>query len=102
MQFTYSSFEDIVVDVVGTTLRAGESEPLTVFVALFVIQLDRSSQRTLGLLLPLVLLLSPELTGIQACDRQIASTLRIQNGYTFVVQDRRPIMSHTTFMYYSS
>lgn len=65
---THSSFEDIVIDVVRATLRAGESKSLTVFVALLVSQLDWSSQHALGLLLSLVLLLSPELTGIQTCD----------------------------------
>lgn len=65
-QITYSSFEDTVVDVVSATLRAGESEPLAVFVALLISQLDWSSQHTVSLLLSLVLLLSPELTGIQA------------------------------------
>lgn len=64
--FTHSSFEDVVVDVVGATLRAGEREPLTVFVALLVGQLDWRSQHAVGLLLPLVLLLGPELARVQA------------------------------------
>lgn len=63
--FTYSSFKDTVVDVVGATLRAGESEPLAVFEALFVRQLERGPQSGVGLLLSLVLLLSLELAGVQ-------------------------------------
>lgn len=62
---TYSSFEDVVVDVVGAALRAGEGETLAVFVALFVGQLERNSQHAISLFLPLVLLLSPELTRVQ-------------------------------------
>lgn len=62
---THSSLKYAVVDVVGATLRAGEGEPLAVFVALFICQLDRSSQRAVSLFLSLVLLLSPELTRVQ-------------------------------------
>lgn len=62
---THSSLKDTVVDVVSATLRAGEGEPLTVFVALLVGQLDRSSQHAISLFLLLVLLLSPELTRVQ-------------------------------------
>lgn len=68
---THSSFKDTVVDVVSATLRAGEGEPLTVFVALLVSQLDRSSQSAISLFLPLILLLSPELTWIQTWKRII-------------------------------
>lgn len=64
-QSTHSSFKDVVVDVVGATLRAGEGEPLAVFVAFLVGQLDRSSQHAVSLFLPLVLLLSPELARVQ-------------------------------------
>lgn len=64
--FTHSSFEDAVVDVVRAALRAAESEPLTVLVALLISQLDRSSQRAVSLLLPLVLMLSPELGGVES------------------------------------
>lgn len=62
---TYSSLKDAVVDVVSATLRAGEGEPLTIFVALLVGQLDRTSQHAISLFLLLVLLLSAELTGVQ-------------------------------------
>ncbi len=67
---THSSFKDAVVDVISATLRAGEGEPLTVFVALLVSQLDRSSQRAVSLLLPLILLLGPELTRVQTWHEQ--------------------------------
>lgn len=66
---THSSFKDAVVDVVSATLRAGEGEPLTVFVALLVGQLERNSQHAISLFLPLVLLLSPELTRVQTWHR---------------------------------
>ena len=62
---THSSLEGVVVGVVGAALRTGECEPLTVFVALLVRQLGRSSQDVVALLFPLVLLLRPEMTGVQ-------------------------------------
>lgn len=62
---THSSLKDAVVDVVSATLRASEGEPLTVFVALLVGQLGRTSQHAVSLFFLLVLLLSPELTGVQ-------------------------------------
>lgn len=67
---THSSFKDAVVDVVSATLRAGEGEPLTVFVALLVGQLERNSQHAVSLFLPLVLLLRPELTRVQTWHGQ--------------------------------
>lgn len=74
---THSSFKDAVVDVVGAALRAGEGEPLTVFVALLVGQLDRSAQHAVSLFLPLVLLLSPELTRVQTWHGQKIITPQI-------------------------
>lgn len=62
---THSSFKDAVVDIVGATLRAGEGKRLAVFVALFVGELERNSHHAVCLFLPLVLLLSSELTWVQ-------------------------------------
>lgn len=76
---TYGSFKDTVVDVVGATLRAGESEPLAVFVALLVGQLDRSSQHAVSLLLSLVLLLGSELARVQTWDGQQLSIHRVSH-----------------------
>lgn len=62
---THSPFKDAVIDVVGAALRASEGEPLAVFVAIRVVQLERNSHHALSLFLPLVLLLCPELTWVQ-------------------------------------
>lgn len=66
---THGSFKNAVAGVVCAALRAGEGEMLAVLVSLLVGQLERNSQQVIGLILPLVLLLSPELTGIQAWYR---------------------------------
>lgn len=62
---THSSLKDAVIDVVSAALRTGERKPFTVFIALLVSQLDWSSQHSISLLLPLVLLLSSELTRVK-------------------------------------
>lgn len=79
--FTHSSFKGVVIDVVSATLRTGESKPFTVFVALFISQLGRRSQHAIRLLLSLVLLLSPELTGVQTCVGTKVILVEIKDGF---------------------
>ena len=76
---THSSFEHVVVDVVSATLRAGEGEPLAVTVTLLVCQLCRRPQQAVSLLLPLLPLLRPELTGVQPCNRHRRGQLSPQD-----------------------
>lgn len=62
---THGSFKDAVADVVRAAARAGEGEMLAVLVALLVGQLEGNPQHVVGLVLPLVLVLGPELRGVQ-------------------------------------
>lgn len=67
---THGSFKNAVADVVHAAARAGEGEMLAVLVTLLVGQLEGNPHHVVGLVLPLVLVLGPELRGVQTWRRR--------------------------------
>lgn len=63
---THRPLKHIVVDVFGTTVRASESKPLAITVALFISELGRSTKKTVPFFLTLLLLLGSEVTWVES------------------------------------